>query len=354
MGVVKRILLAGILLLPMIAGMSCGTGKKELLILAAGSLIVPFTEMAEQFEEMHPDVVVHIEGHGSIQVCRHTVELGDPASLSVVADYSLLPILVYSADMPGTDTPYADWSINFTGNRLGLSYTDDSAYKDEINADNWYEILDREDVSWGFSDPRLDACGYRTLMLYKLAEEHYGQGDLLQEMIIDNTSQKITVSNEGGTAVINVPEVFYSTEDTVKIRGFSVQLLSLVETGSIDYAFQYESVAKQHDLSFLELPPEIDLSDRLLIDDYRTVKVKLDYERYGTVTPEFLCEPITYGATIPASAPHPDIAAQFIEFMLGEDGQKIFTDNYQIPLNPPTVDNMDGLPESLKDLVVER
>lgn len=354
MGVVKRILLIMTLLPLLFSCISCSGGKKELLILAAGSLIVPFTEMAEQFESMYPDVEVIIDGHGSIQVCRHTVELGDPASLAAVADYSLLPLLVYTANLPDTDTPYADWSINFGGNRLGLSYTESSTYSDEITTDNWYQILARDDVTWGFSDPRLDACGYRTLMLYNLAEQYYEQDDLLQQMVINKMRNKITVSEDNGITIINVPEVLYSTSDRVKLRGFSVQLLSLVESGNLDYAFQYESVAKQHGLNFLELPQEIDLSSQELLDHYRTIKVTLDYERYGTVTPEFWCEPITYGITIPASAPYPDVAAQFIQFMLGDEGRQIFLDNYQIPFDPPTVDNMDGLPDLLKALVQQR
>lgn len=354
MGIVKRIFQIGMVFLLLVSCISCSSSKKELLILAAGSLMVPFTEMAEQFELMHPDVEVIIDGHGSIQVCRHTVELGDPASLVAVADYSLLPILVYTAKLPGTTTPYANWSINFGGNRLGLSYTDISAYSDEINADNWYQILARNDVTWGFSDPRLDACGYRTLMLYKLSEQYYGQPDLLQRMVIDKMRNRITVSEDSGTTIINVPEIFYSTSDRVKVRGFSVQLLGLVESGNLDYAFQYESVARQHGLNFLELPQEIDLSSQELLDRYRTIMVKLDYERYGTVTPEFVCETITYGITIPASAPHPDVAAQFIQFMLSNEGRQIFLDNYQIPFDQPTVDNLNSLPESLKVLVRQR
>lgn len=354
MEVVKRILLVMTLLALLVSSISCSNGKKELLVIAAGSLMVPFTEMAEQFEATHPDVAVLIDGHGSIQVCRHTAELGDPASLTAVADYSLLPLLVYTKNIPDTDTPYANWSINFGGNKLGLSYTNSSAYSDEITADNWYEILARTDVTWGFSDPRLDACGYRTLMCYKLAEQYYDESNLFQKMIIDKMRNKITVSEEDGITIINVPESLYSVSDRVKIRGFSVQLLGLVESGNLDYAFQYESVAQQHDLNFIELPQEIDLSSQELIDHYRTIQVKLDYERYGTVTPEFQCEPITYGITIPASAPYPDLAEEFLQFMLSDEGSQIFLDNYQIPFDTPTIDNMEALPESLKALVEQR
>ncbi|MDY7035878.1 MAG: transglycosylase domain-containing protein, partial [Thermodesulfobacteriota bacterium] len=39
------------------------------------------------------------------------------------------------------------------------------------------------------------------------------------------------------------------------------------------YAFEYESVTRQHGLEFLPLPPEIDLSDKTYQDNYERVRV---------------------------------------------------------------------------------
>ncbi len=39
------------------------------------------------------------------------------------------------------------------------------------------------------------------------------------------------------------------------IRPYSVNLLPLLESGDLDYAFEYESVIKQHGLESVSLPP---------------------------------------------------------------------------------------------------
>ena len=78
-----------------------------LKVLNAGSLLVPFTEMEKSFEAIHPDVDVLIEGHGSIQVIRHVTEVaemsGEPiADIVAVADYSLIPKMMYDRLIPET------------------------------------------------------------------------------------------------------------------------------------------------------------------------------------------------------------------------------------------------------------
>ena len=94
----------------------------ELIVLNAGSLVVPFQEIEKAFEKRHPNVDAQMEGHGSIQVIRHITELHDEASVAVVADHSLLPMLMYKAHLPDSEKPYADWNIRFATSRLGIAY----------------------------------------------------------------------------------------------------------------------------------------------------------------------------------------------------------------------------------------
>ena len=151
---------------------------------AAGSLLVPFKAIEQAFEADNPDIDLLIEGHGSIQVIRHVIELpafsGEPiADVVAVADYSLIHKLMYQTLIPETEKPYADWCIQFATNSLGLAYTSQSKYSGEIDINNWYKILSRPDVKTGISDPRFDACGYRSLMAMKLAEFFYDEDDIL-------------------------------------------------------------------------------------------------------------------------------------------------------------------------------
>ena len=57
--------------------------------------------------------------------------------------------------------------------------------------------------------------------------------------------------------------------------------------------------------------------------------VKLDFQRFASVKPEFPGESIRYGATIPSNAREPEAAATFLAYLLGPEGQRIMAENYQ-------------------------
>jgi len=339
-----------VLLLPVAANGACSSSGTKITVLCAGSLIVPFQELADEFEAAHPDIDVLVEGHGSIQVIREVTELHKEADVMVVADQSLLPMLMYGNKVPGSTDDYANWYIRFATNRLGLAYTSQSKYAAEIGSANWYEVLSRPDVELGISDPRIDSCGYRAFMVCQLAEDYYTDNTIL-ERVMGDFSPPITVSDNLEAHVIAVPETVKPTKITV--RGYSVQLLSLLESGDLDYSFEYESVARQQGLGFVELPPEIDLSSRDFADRYGQVVVKMDFQRFASINPEFRSEPIQYALTIPANSPHRDAAIQFVEFLLGSDGQGVFLESYQPTLVPPEADNPANVPAKLKSLLEE-
>ncbi len=319
-------------------------------VLSAGSLIVPFTEMEAEFEKLHPDVDVFIDGHGSIQVIRHVTELYQEADVMAVADYSLIPMLMYECYMPDSGESYADWCAQFATNTLGIAYSSSSRYADEITADNWYEILARPDVTFGLSDARFDACGYRALMVCQLAELHYSDPDIFDTLLGEAFTWPLTVVEEGDVYTILVPEILEPASKKVALRGSSVWLLFLLESGDVDYAFQYESVARQHGLEFLQLPVEIDLSSFDYSHVYERVKVKLAFQRFRSVEPEFVGQPIIYGLSIPNNAPHPELGAEFIEFLLSPAGQQILSEQWQPSIDPAEVDRAEAVPASLAPL----
>ena len=101
---------------------------------------------------------------------------------------------------------HADWNIRFATNQLVLCYTDKSRFAKDVNADNWYEILQKKEVVWGHSDPNLDPCGYRALMVLLLAEKYYKKPGIYDRMIA------------------NRPQA--------NVRPKSVELVSLLQTGN--------------------------------------------------------------------------------------------------------------------------
>jgi molybdate/tungstate transport system substrate-binding protein len=331
---------------------ACAPDKTRVRILCADSLILPLGELESAFEAEYPSVDILMEGHGSIQAIRTVTELHEEADVVAVADHSLIPMLMYNTKVPDTDQSYARWYIRFAANTLGIAYSPTSRYAGEINAGNWYEILARPDVRVGLADARLDSCGYRSLMALSLAESYYQNPSILKN-ILGEFDPPLVVRADGPSTTITVPEILRPASDRVVLRGSSIRLLALLESGDIDYYFEYRSVAEQHGLNFLELPPEINLGSADMAGRYGCVTCCMDFHRFATVQPVFTGEPIIYGVTIPINAPNPQLAQDYIGFLLGEVGQRIFTVAHQ-PLTPPEADHPENLPQALKKLLEAR
>ncbi|MHC1635092.1 MAG: tungstate ABC transporter substrate-binding protein WtpA, partial [Candidatus Methanospirareceae archaeon] len=234
-------------------------------ILHAGSLTVPLEEIEKHFEELYPDVDVRRESMGSIAAIRQVTDVGRRADVVATADYTLIRSMMYPE--------YADWVVMFATNDIVLAYNPErSKYADEITPDNWYDILRRDDVIFAFSNPNIDPCGYRAVMTCQLAELYYGDERIFDDLILDNTA--ITINKENDTYLIKTPEDLKPNLKKINIRPKSVELLALLEAGGVDYAFEYRSVAVQHGLSFVDLPPQIDLSKEDYADIYKKVKLQ--------------------------------------------------------------------------------
>ncbi len=67
---------------------------------------------------------------------------------------------------------FATFNIRFASNEMVIAYTDRSAHRSDLSATSWPEVLLRDDVTYGRADPNRDPCGYRTEMLFQLAERH--------------------------------------------------------------------------------------------------------------------------------------------------------------------------------------
>jgi molybdate/tungstate transport system substrate-binding protein len=330
---------------------SGGVSKASIRVLFAGSLIIPFAQLESEFEAAHPEIDVEMEGHGSIQAIRLVSDLHEQADLVVTADYKLIPMLLYEVKDPDSGKPYAEWYTVFATNEMTLAYTSDSPYAAEMSPSTWTDIITRPDVRIGCADPRLDANGYRALMMVQLAEDAYNQPELFANVFGGKFRVPIRVSESGGVTVIKVPEVLETKSDSnLIVRPYSVQLLPLLESGDIDYCFEYASVAKQHGMGSVSLPAQVNLGDEALNDQYSKVMVKLDFQRFASVKPEFPGESIRYGATIPSNAREPEAAATFLAYLLGPEGQRIMAENYQPMIVPALADNLDAMPETVRAL----
>jgi len=292
----------------------------KLVIFHAGSLSVPFDAMEKAFEAKYPKVDVLREAAGSQACARKISDLKKPCDLMVSADFKVIDKLLIPA--------YANWNVRFATNQLVLCYTDKSKYANTINANNWHEILQKKDVIWGHSDPNLDPCGYRSLMVLQLAEKYYKKPGLY-DAIIANRPQ-------------------------ANVRPKSVELISLLQTGNMDYAWEYLSVAVQHKLRYITLPDDINLGNYKYDDFYSQAVVKVTGKEPGTFM-DIKGGSCTYGVTMIKNAPNEEAAVAFLEYLMDpKGGLKILEDMGQPPFIPcrvPTAEMKNSLPAKLQSKV---
>ena len=310
---------AGILCLAF-AAQGIAAPKGKVVIFHAGSLSVPFEVMEKAFEAQHPDIDIQREAAGSQKCARKISDLKKPCDIMASADYKVIDKLLTPA--------YANWNIRFATNQLVLCYTADSRYADRVTAENWYEILQKKDVVWGHSDPNLDPCGYRSLMVLQLAEKYYTTPGLYSAVLANRPEENI--------------------------RPKSVELVSLLQTGNMDYAWEYRSVAVQHDLQYISLPDEINLGNYRCDDLYAGAVVRVTGKKPGTFM-DIKGKSCTYGVTLLKNAPNRHAALAFLAYLLdSEGGLKILEDMGQPPFIPgrvPTAEMMATLPAVLQSKV---
>ncbi len=288
----------------------------KLIIFHAGSLTVPFAKIEKDFEAKYPKVDVLREGGGSTKMARMISELHKPADIMASADFNVIDKTLIPE--------YAGWNIRFATNRLVLCYTDKSHFANQINSNNWYEILKRKSVIWGQADPNLDPCGYRSLMVLQLAEKYYKLPGLYDQLIVNRP------------------------EKNVRLK--SVELVSLLKTGNMDYAWEYLSVAVQHGLKYIKLPDEINLGNYKMDEFYQQAAVKVTGKKPGTWMTR-TGKSCTYGITILKNVQNPEAAEAFLEYLMDPDGGlKTLKDMGQPPFVPcrvPTEKMKSKLPLSL-------
>lgn len=292
-----------------------GFAKESIAVYHAGSLAVPFAQIEKVFEAKYPQYDVLREASGSRAAARKISDIGKAADVMASADYKVIDNLL----IPN----HAKFNAQFATNEMALAYTSQSKYAGEINAENWTEIFLRDGVKVGHSNPNMDPCGYRSMLVTQLAEEYYKQPNFFKKLFGYGDSYT------GGE------------EDTKKVivRPKETDLLGLIEAGMYDYLYIYKSVAQQHGLKYITLPEAVSLKSANLANDYKKATFKINGKKPGTwITKKG--GPMVYGITVAQNAKSPvnkEGAILFVNFVLSEEGQAIMTENGQGVINPPVI-----------------
>jgi len=292
-------------------GARSSSGNK-LIIFHAGSLSVPFKEISEQFEELHPEISIIREAAGSRAAARKISDLNRKCDVMASSDYKVIQNLLIP--------DFAEWYINFVGNEIVIAFMKETPISEKISKNDWYNILTQKEVRFGRSDPNTDPCGYRSVLLIQLAETFYNKTGLAKRLLQKNRNY---------------------------IRPKEVDLLSLLEVGELDCIFIYRSVAMQHNLEFIKLPDEINLGNPEFKDFYKKASMQITGKKPGTSITK-VGEPITYALTITKSAANRKLAVEFLTFVLkAEKGGAILQRNGHRLLVPRPTATFAKLPDAL-------
>jgi molybdate/tungstate transport system substrate-binding protein len=266
---------------------SSGGGDRTLVVFNAGSLALPLRAALDSFAAREK-VTVQQENAGSLETARKLTELGKIPDLVAVADYEVIPQLLFP--------DHATWYAKFAHNRMVLAYHDRSRGAAEINTGNWWQVVTRPGVQVGRADPSLDPNGYRTLLVWQLAEQFYKQPGLGQRMLASAPPRNV--------------------------RPKEADLVGLLQAGEFDYIWSYESIAQGVGLRYVTLPEAIDLSAAADSAAYAVASVRVA----GKTPRDSLVirgQPIVYAFTVPTRAPHAALAARFAAYLASDDGRRV-------------------------------
>lgn len=283
-----------------------------------------------------------------------------PPDVIASADYKLIPDRLYEGG-------YADWCIAFARNSMVLCYRDNAPGSDEIlnGTRTWYDVLRNAPVSYGHSNPDDDPCGYRTPMVIQLAQEYYYDNatefGLIPDPSADGLYDALIPGSEHDRGRVggfdNTARPGGSEE---VVRSKSVDLIASIQSGDLDYAFEYRSIATQHGLNFIEFDDAINLCQQGMIggtnityeDFYKEASVQIMKEpgpppTYKTESGE----PIVYGITILKNAENKDLAVEFVALLLSGKGQSVMELNGQPFIEPLLCDYPENLPVPIKEVL---
>jgi len=277
-----------------------GSSPGSMLAFHAGSLAPPFSSAEPQFEE-ETGIDVTREAKGSVGSTKKITEQGRRPDVLGVSDFRLIRDMVLGE--------YGEWLIVFTTNAMSIQYREDSPGADEIGTDNWWEVLSRDDVTIGHSDPAVDPGGYRAVMAQQLGTEEFEGSRLYDESTYQAMRDNSTVPT-----------------------GTETNLEGQLKSGELDYVFYYQSISTSSDLPYVDLQPQVDLSKATA--KYAEHYAKAEVETEDTT---YVGAPIAYGMTVPSVARNPENGARWVEYMITEPGKQVLRDKGLQPVETPAV-----------------
>lgn len=238
----------------LVGAWGCGprdvSSDRQLTVFAAGSLARPLREALDSIA-MAGGPSVRMEVMGSRDLLRSVIALRRTPDLIVTADADELERLLIPQ--------YVTSATTFARNRVVLALSRRVATTDTVTTANWADVVSSGTMRVARADPARAPLGYRTQMVWELAELELERPGLAARLAAASPASLL--------------------------RGNESDLAALLESGDADAAWCYESLARA-----LELP-YVRIGDRL---DFGTDSDSTSYRRASVaITGEMPGEPIT-------------------------------------------------------------
>ncbi|GMF38811.1 unnamed protein product [Phytophthora fragariaefolia] len=263
----------------------------------AGSLVGLMDDKLAPAFTAATGIATSLLAKGSVKLANLIVN-GSQADVFISADASVNTELL----MGDANDNLISWYITFGETSIGIGYYPESPYADVFAAVQngsllWYEALRQNPgVKLGRTDPDADPKGYRTVMMFELAEEYYNTSGLITGILGNATNRDQIFSEEN-------LETYLSSGD------LDVGFFYAVEAGSLS------------GINFITLPEQINMGNPALNDEYATVSYT--NSETGTV---YNGSASIYTVTILNNATHMSEAEDFVVYLLSSDGQTILTE----------------------------
>ncbi len=303
-GLAARVLLA--LVLPAGWLAACSSERVEVVVFEDPGLAPLMAELAARFQRNHPAVLIRLETEPGLAGIRKIAVDGARCDLIAFSDEQVASAFLFPK--------LARRSYSFLGNQIVLATprTDllDNSESQGDWRDHWFEFLFDGSHAYGTVDPETDAEGYFSRMAWKLAEIHYGRQGLYRKLLSRSRQ---------------------TPRDS--------QLLELLGSGELDFAFVFQSTALQNNLRFVRLPPEISMGEESYMDGYSQVFLQVRGLSPGS-TFEVQGEPIRHGIAPLIQAG--ETAERFLQFCLSEEAKAVAREMGYSPI--ATVEVGEGPP----------
>ena len=310
---------------------AAGSGSPILSITAAGTLGTAFPTLADRLANESPGVASPVAAQqyeGSLAALNAIAQLHQRYDVAAAADFRLIPRLLYPAD--------AAWQVVFATDPEVLVYDPSAAPLAGINASNWPAAIVRSGVVLGVANASTDPNGYNGIFVLELAG-----------LALDGSAGALY-----GHFYAGAPGAFATVNPSTAREELETQIAPLLAAHVLQASFTYRSYAVVHGLAYVPLDPAYDLG----ATDPASVA------RYANASTEILAAngslarvtgaPLAFAATVPTSAPNPDLGALFVHLLVSPEGAAVLAEEGFVPVAPAWSQGPGPLPALLAPMTV--